>query len=80
MKNEAEARPSKRAVKINTTAVLEFRKREGLTITSLAKAAGISQGSMSHIENGTRLPSPPVVKAIATALKVPVAAILAEVD
>ena len=66
-----------RALRVNTTSLGQWRKERGHTITSFAREVGVSQGTMSHIENGTRHPSPPVVKKMAEVLKVPVGAILA---
>jgi DNA-binding XRE family transcriptional regulator len=47
-----------------------FRKYRGLTMTALAKAAGISQPHLSDIENGKKTGSVDVLKRIATVLKV----------
>lgn len=67
-----------RALRINTASLVQWRKERGFTVTSFAAAVGIGQGSMSHIENGDRHPSPPVVKRMAEVLNVPMAAILAQ--
>lgn len=47
-----------------------FRKYRGMTMTELAKAAGISQPHLSGIENGKKTGSVEVLKRIAIALKV----------
>jgi DNA-binding XRE family transcriptional regulator len=47
-----------------------FRKYRGMTMTELAKAAGISQPHLSDIENGKKTGSVDVLKRIATALRV----------
>lgn len=47
-----------------------FRKYRGMTMTELAKAAGISQPHLSGIENGKKTGSIEVLKRIAIALKV----------
>ena len=66
-----------RTLRVNTASLVQFRKERGLTTTAFAREVGIQQGSMSHIENGTREPSPPVAKRMAEVLKVPLGAILA---
>jgi DNA-binding XRE family transcriptional regulator len=47
-----------------------YRKYRGMTMTELAKAAGISQPHLSDIENGKKTGSVDVLKRIAVALKV----------
>lgn len=39
------------------TTVSEFLKTSNMTLTDLARAAGVSKGHMSEIANGTRTPS-----------------------
>jgi transcriptional regulator with XRE-family HTH domain len=53
-------------------AVREWRKRHDLNGPDLAKAAGISLGMLSRIENGTVSPSLGTLQAIGSALGVPV--------
>jgi transcriptional regulator with XRE-family HTH domain len=48
-----------------------LRERDGHTLTSLAKKAGISLGYISDLEKGRRNPTPHVTKALALALNVP---------
>lgn len=48
-----------------------LRERDGDTLTSLAKVAGISLSYMSDLENGRRWPNPRMTKKIADALQVP---------
>jgi DNA-binding XRE family transcriptional regulator len=47
-----------------------FRKYRGMTMTELAKAAGMSQPHLSDIENGKKTGSVDALKRIATALRV----------
>lgn len=47
-----------------------FRKYRGMTISALARAAGISQPYLSEIEKGRKTGSVDVLKRIATALRV----------
>ena len=47
------------------------RRNRGHTLTSLAKAAGMSLGYLSDLENGRRRPNATVTKKLAVALNVP---------
>ena len=49
-----------------------IRTKDGYTLTDLAKAADMSQGYLSDLENGKRWPNARVTKKLANALKVPV--------
>lgn len=49
-----------------------IREKDGHTLTSLAKAADMSLGYLSDLENGRRWPNAVVTKKLANALKVPV--------
>ena len=55
-------------------AVKEFREKLGLTIAELAKAADMSAGMLSKIENGATSPSLASLQALGRALQVPVTA------
>ena len=55
-------------------AVKEFREKLGLTIAELAKAAEMSAGMLSKIENGATSPSLASLQALGRALQVPVTA------
>jgi transcriptional regulator with XRE-family HTH domain len=55
--------------------VKSFREKNGLTIADLAKAADISAGMLSKIENGATSPSLATLQALSTALQVPVTAL-----
>ncbi len=52
-----------------------FREKLGLTISELAKAAGMSAGMLSKIENGATSPSLSSLQALGRALQVPVTAL-----
>lgn len=48
-----------------------IREKDGHSLTSLAKAADMSLGYLSDLENGKREPSAPITKKLARALNVP---------
>ena len=52
------------------SAIKELRKRQGLSQSELAAKAGLTQATLSKIENGTR-PGDQTLKHLSTALKVP---------
>ncbi len=54
--------------------VRSFRKALEMTVTELAKAAGLSAGMLSKIENGMTSPSLATLQALSAALHVPVTA------
>ena len=49
-----------------------IREKDGYSLTSLAKAADMSLGYLSDLENGRREPNATVTKKLAVALNVPV--------
>ncbi len=51
-----------------------FRKKLEMTVVDLAKAAGLSAGMLSKIENGVTSPSLATLQALSRALQVPVTA------
>lgn len=55
--------------------VRRFREKLGLTISELAKAADLSAGMLSKIENGATSPSLASLQALSRALQVPVTAL-----
>ncbi len=57
--------------------VNRLRRERGMTVTSLAKHAGISAGMISRVENGRVSPSLGTLDAIAEVLSIPVMALLA---
>jgi len=52
--------------------VRDFRKKLDMTVTELAKQAGLSSGMLSKIENGMTSPSLATLRALSRALNVPV--------
>lgn len=54
--------------------VREFRRKQNLTATDLARLSGISAGMLSKIENGITSPSLSTLQALSRALSVPVTA------
>lgn len=52
--------------------VRAFRKQLGMTVVELARAAGLSPGMLSKIENGVTSPSLATIRALSEALHVPV--------
>jgi transcriptional regulator with XRE-family HTH domain len=56
-------------------AVKGFREKLGLTISELAKAASMSAGMLSKIENGATSPSLSSLQSLSRALQVPVTAL-----
>ncbi len=55
--------------------VKRFREKLGITISELAKGAGMSAGMLSKIENGATSPSLASLQALSRALQVPVTAL-----
>jgi transcriptional regulator with XRE-family HTH domain len=55
--------------------VRRFREKLGITISELAKSAGMSAGMLSKIENGATSPSLSSLQALGHALQVPVTAL-----
>lgn len=60
--------------------IRDERGRRGTTVEALARAAGISKGLLSKIENFRAVPSLPVLAAIARALDLDLAALVADVE
>jgi len=48
--------------------IKRIRLKRGMTLKALAKAVGIHTGYLSNVENNKRMPSIPVLMAIAEAL------------
>lgn len=65
-----------RTLRANGDAIRAIRERSGLSQTDLARAVGVSQPILSRIESGERPGRPEVIRSIASALKVPVTAII----
>lgn len=51
-------------------ALLNARRKKGMTQTELASLAGINQGAYSNIESGKRAPSVKLAKRIASILEI----------
>lgn len=68
------------AMKVNRHALRVIRERSGLSISELARQCGTSQPHLSNIETGRRSASPALLRELATVLKVPVLALLADPD
>lgn len=58
----------------------EMRASLGMTIAELARAASLSAGMLSKIENGQTSPSLATLQSLATALNIPLAAFFARYD
>ena len=56
--------------------VKQYREKLGLTIAELAKAADMSAGMLSKVENGATSPSLSSLQALSRALHVPVTALV----
>ena len=65
---------------LNRHALRAIRERSGLSLSGLARLAGVSQPHLSNLEHGHRQASPATVRRLARALKVPVPAILVDPD
>ncbi|MDN2567306.1 XRE family transcriptional regulator [Aquibium sp. A9E412] len=61
-------------------AVRAFRQERGISITDLASSAGVSVAMLSRVESGRVAASLRTLQAIATALRVPVASLLKDVE
>lgn len=59
-----------RVVKINRFALQDWREERGLSLSALARDAGITPSFLCDIEKGRKQPSPATLNAIAGALKV----------
>ena len=60
--------------------VKRYRKQMELTVTQLAGHAGLSPGMLSKIENGNTSPSLATLRALSTALNVPVTALFRQFE
>jgi len=58
----------------------ELRKSKKMKTTDVAEATGLTQGYYSHIENGTRSPTPAVIEKIAKVFGVRTAVIKKELN
>jgi transcriptional regulator with XRE-family HTH domain len=71
----AEGGPARILEQVIGRAVKGFREKLGLTISELARAADMSAGMLSKIENGATSPSLSSLQALSRALQVPVTAL-----
>lgn len=60
--------------------VREMRQSIGVTLADLARAASISVGMLSKIENGQTSPSLSTLQSLAAALNIPISSFFARVD
>ncbi|MGC4935031.1 helix-turn-helix domain-containing protein [Gordonia sp. DT30] len=58
--------------------ISEIRARRGISLSGLARAAGVGKGSLSELESGQRNPTLDTLYAIAGPLGVPLTALLGE--
>lgn len=63
-------------MRVNGEALRAIRQRTGDTITGLGQRAGVDRTTLSRMESGERPGTPAQIKALAKALKVPMAAIM----
>ena len=63
-------------MQVNPHALRVIRERSGLSISELARRAGLSQPHLSNLEAGRRRASPGVVRRLADALQVPLLALV----
>lgn len=63
-------------MRINHSALRVIRERTGYSQTKLAELSEIDRANYAHIEAGRRPGTPEQIKSIATALQVPVDALL----
>ena len=68
--------PLSAAIHLNPAVLRALRERSGLTVSELARQSGVSQPHISNLELGRRGARPPIIKALADALGVPVMALL----
>ncbi len=64
---------------LNPHALRVIRERSGLSVSALARRAGVSQPHLSNIESGRRHASPAVARRLADALEVPLLALVTAV-
>jgi transcriptional regulator with XRE-family HTH domain len=62
------------------TALKEERLRQGLSMTSVAAKAGLSQQMVSYVERGMRIPTLDTLLRITAVLKLPLWTILRKAD
>lgn len=65
-------------MQVNPHALRVIRERSGLSVSELARAAGLSQPHLSNIEIGRRQASPAVIRSLADALRVPLLSLITD--
>lgn len=65
-------------MRINGSAVVAIRQGRGLSQSALSEEADIGRSHLANVEAGRRTLSPAATKRLAAALRVPLAAILAD--
>lgn len=65
-----------RGVRLNPTALTSLRFLAGYSQAELARRSGLSQGHISELERGDKEARPATIKKLATALGVPMPALL----
>lgn len=65
-------------MKLNRDALIALRERSGMSKADLGRAAGIDRTLVHRVENGERHATDDVIVKLASALKVPVTAIIAD--
>jgi len=65
-------------MQVNPHALRVIRERSGLSVSELARIAGLSQPHLSNIETGKRQASPTVLRHLADALQVPLLALIGD--
>lgn len=60
--------------------IIALRTQRGLKQSGLARLSGVSQGSLSEIEAGTRAPTETTIQKICDALNISISQFFAEVD
>lgn len=63
-------------MQVNPHALRVIRERSGLSVSDLARMAGLSQPHLSNIETGKRQASPAALRHLADALQVPLLALI----
>lgn len=64
------------AVRLNPAALTSLRVLAGFSQAELARRSGLSQGHISELERGDKDARPATIKKLATALSVPMPALL----
>lgn len=63
-------------MELNPATLTALRIMAGLSQAELSRRSGVSQGHISELESGAKKASPKTIKALATALSVPIPALV----